>query len=150
MKKSIDVTGLRKLCPDRDTRDRRTIDEIQRDIRARNANGQTTRDRRYESSSDSDSPPPRKKTRGSPPLSGEPDRATVSAMIQGIFGRGRAARTYDDDSDVSDMEAGLDDVLREERRAAAIARREDEEAEREEAAHRAAKEKARRERLSKA
>lgn len=35
MKKAIDVSGLRKLCPDRDTRDRRTVDEIQRDIRLR-------------------------------------------------------------------------------------------------------------------
>lgn len=35
MKKGLDVTGLRKLCPDRDTRDNRTVDEVQRDIRLR-------------------------------------------------------------------------------------------------------------------
>jgi hypothetical protein len=62
---------------------------------------------------------------------------------------GAAPKRYDDvysDED-SDMEAGLDDVEMEERRTAAIARREDMLAEQEEKAKRAAKEKAKRERL---
>lgn len=176
LKRNVDVSGLRKLCPDRDSRDQRTIDEIQRDIRARRATSGTStpreaeaapprklprempreppgrvRQRRPVSSSDSesdlsDTPPPRKRPRDRSPPFKEPDRATVSALIQGMFNRGRAPRNYTADSDDSDMEAGLDDVLQEEKRAAAIARREDQEAERELAAARAAKDKLRRER----
>lgn len=37
MKKSVNVGELRALCPDRNSRDRRTLDEIQRDIKLRNA-----------------------------------------------------------------------------------------------------------------
>lgn len=192
MKKGVDVGSLRKLCPDRDSRDRRSIDEIQRDIRMRKAaaaggSGTSTprggdrgaarpgdrdrdrdrdrgrdprdadrrdsfrdrdrfrdkeRDRRRRSPSSEYDSPPRKRRRDS---FDEPSRGAVSAMIQEMFGRGRAPRRYDDDSG-SDMEAGLSDVEMEEKRALKIARREDELAEKEENARREAKERARRER----
>lgn len=188
MKKSFDVSGLRKLCPDRDTRDRRTVDEIQRDIRLRKGiqppppsaasskpssagPPRDTRDkerdrgrdrrspprsagkvrRRSPSTSDSDSdastPPRKRHAIAGPNFDGDApsSRAAVSALIQGMFNRGRPQqRRYDDDSDGSDMEAGLSDIDSEEKRAAKIARREDQEEERLEAERRAAKERAKR------
>ncbi|KLT44894.1 hypothetical protein CC85DRAFT_310925 [Cutaneotrichosporon oleaginosum] len=189
MKKSLDVSGLRKLCPDRDSRDRRTVDEIQRDIRARK--GVTSGVASATSSKPSSAGPPRdskdlernrardrrsppraagKIRRRSPSLSGSDSdsstaprkrhaiagpnfdgdapasRAAVSALIQGMFSRGRPQRRYDDESDGSDMEAGLSDIDSEEKRAAKIARREDMEEERLEAERRAAKERAKRQR----
>jgi protein SPT2 len=186
-KTSVDVSSLRKLCPDRDSRDRRTVDEIQRDIRARKGgpagapasggrdlrrsdarDGRDNRDnrdrdrvrdrgrdrgrdrdrdrdrdrRRRSPSSDYSLSPPRKRSRSSPP---EASRSAVSAMIQGMFSRGRPLQQYaDDDSDGSDMEAGLSDVEMEEKRALRIARREDDEAEREENVRREAKERMKR------
>ncbi|TXT03836.1 hypothetical protein VHUM_04357 [Vanrija humicola] len=168
MKKTVDVSSLRKLCPDRDSRDRRTLDEIQRDLKgarkppaaappaskpgaprrdsapAAGRAGDTRRRPRSPSTSDYDSEDsdraPRKRGRGSPPPNGEPSRSAVSAMIQSMFSRGRPTRTYHDDYESDDMEAGLSDVEAEERRALRIARYEDDQAEKEEAAHKAAKE----------
>ncbi|BEJ16450.1 hypothetical protein CspHIS471_0510550 [Cutaneotrichosporon sp. HIS471] len=187
MKKAIDVSGLRKLCPDRDTRDRRTVDEIQRDIRARKAlqagtasatsskplsagalrdsrdkerdRGRDRRSppraagkvrRRSASSSDSDSdastPPRKRHALAGPNFDGDApaSRMAVSQLIQGMFSRGRPQQRYDNDSDGSDMEAGMSDIDSEEKRAAKIARREDAEEERLEAQRREAKERAKR------
>lgn len=167
MKKAVDVGSLRKLCPDRDQRDRRTLDEIQRDLKgARKPGaipppaskagaprrdsasagraGDARRRPRSPSTSEEDSDDsdraPRKRGRGSPLNDGEPSRQAVSAMIQSMFNRGRPTRTYHDDYESDDMEAGLSDVEEEERRALRIARYEDDKAEKEEAAHKAAKE----------
>lgn len=194
MKKGLDVSGLRKLCPDRDHRDRRSIDEIQRDIRLRKGiqsgpagiqsgpasassskppstgaakdRGRDIRDRRSpprrspprsagkarrrspstsDSDSDASTPPRKKRAFGGPDFDGDApsSRAAVSAMIRGMFNRGRSQRTYDDYSDEgSDMEAGLSDIDSEEKRAAKIARLEDAKEERAEAERRAAKERA--------
>ncbi|KAL1405421.1 hypothetical protein Q8F55_009052 [Vanrija albida] len=166
MKKSVDVSSLRKLCPDRDSRDRRTIDEIQRDLKAKGKPsapptsasrpgaprrdsastgraGDARRRPRSPSTSEDDSDDsdraPRKRGRGSPPPNGEPSRQAVSAMIQSMFNRGRPARTYNDDYESDDMEAGLSDVEAEEHRALRIARYEDDQAEKEEEARKTAK-----------
>lgn len=187
MKKSLDVSGLRKLCPDRASRDRRTVDEIQRDIRARKGvqsgaasaasskpssagplrdsrdkERDRSRDRRSpprsvgkvrrrspsrsDSDSDASTPPRKRHALGGPDFDGDApsSRAAVSALIQGMFNRGRSKRQYHDESDGSDMEAGLSDIDSEEKRAAKIARREDQEEERLEAERRAAKERAKR------
>lgn len=73
----------------------------------------------------------------------------VSEMIQNMFARpsgGSTRKYYDEFSDGSDMEAGLDEVEGEERMALRIARREDLEEERAEEARKAAKDRARLER----
>jgi hypothetical protein len=58
-------------------------------------------------------------------------KRNISAVIGSIFKRS-ASRTYDDEDDLDDMEAGYADVLREESKSSRIARREEElEAERE-------------------
>ncbi|XP_019172534.1 PREDICTED: protein SPT2 homolog isoform X2 [Ipomoea nil] len=55
----------------------------------------------------------------------EEDGAAAISMIRQMFGYN--PNRYRDDDDVSDMEAGFDDILKEERRSAKIAREEDEE-----------------------
>ncbi|ODN79828.1 hypothetical protein L202_03722 [Cryptococcus amylolentus CBS 6039] len=164
---------LRKLCPDRDTRDRRSVDEVARDLKAKRSKAEMVpvkstarplgarnpgirspkRRRRSTSSESTDSDdsivsPPLKRRPGS---FEEPPRSTISAEIQALFRRPGAApqRRYDDDfSDASsDMEAGMDDVESEERRAARAARLEDQAAEREEREHRARKEALKKQRM---
>ncbi|XP_050363632.1 uncharacterized protein LOC126782422 isoform X2 [Argentina anserina] len=55
----------------------------------------------------------------------EYDPGDISREIRSLFGYNPSA--YADDDDISDMEAGFEDIQREERRSAKIARREDEE-----------------------
>ncbi|TYJ55676.1 hypothetical protein B9479_003579 [Cryptococcus floricola] len=164
---------LRKLCPDRDTRDRRSVDDVARDLKAKRSKAEMApvkstagplgarnpgirspkRRRRSTSSESTDSDdsivsPPLKRRPGSLE---EPPRSTISAEIQALFRRpgGAPQRRYDDDlSDASsDMEAGMDDVEGEERKAARAARLEDQAAEREEREHRARKEALKRQRM---
>ncbi|KAK4685443.1 protein SPT2, partial [Tremellales sp. Uapishka_1] len=159
---SGNLEGMRKLCPDRELRDQRTIDEIQSDIRRRREakEGQPSpiprapqsivrrpvpspKRRRSPSSSSSSAstPPPRSKfPRRSPPVT------DVSAAIRAMFTRpGQAQRVYRDDwSDDSDMEAGMEDVEREERLALRLAKEDDEREEKEERRRREAKEKLKR------
>ncbi|ODO08847.1 hypothetical protein L198_00580 [Cryptococcus wingfieldii CBS 7118] len=164
---------LRKLCPDRDTRDRRSVDDVARDLKAKRSKAEMVpvkstagplgarnpemrspkRGRRSTSSESTDSDdsivsPPLKRRPGS---FEEPPRSTISAEIQALFRRpgGAPQRRYDDDfSDASsDMEAGMDDVEGEERKAARAARLEDQAAEREEREHRARKEALKRQRM---
>ena len=83
----------------------------------------------------------------SSPQSSYPNKGAISAEIQNLFRRpGAAPRRFEDDSDDSDMEAGLDDQEEEDQRATRIARREDAEAEREEAERKAMKERLKRQR----
>lgn len=49
LKKTMGGDGLRVLCPDRTTRDRRTIDQIQKDIKARKGISDTTEKRKSSS-----------------------------------------------------------------------------------------------------
>ena len=172
--KEVGHTDLRALCPDRGSRDNRSIDQIQKDIKARKLGpgvkeakrsrspdkssarrpprpGASSSSRRRPSptpstsTSSSEDEAPRKRVKP------EDDRTKVSAMIQELFRRpgtggqgGRKAVYSDSESD--DMEAGLSDVEEEEARAIRIARREDELAEREERERKARKERLRRER----
>jgi protein SPT2 len=172
--KEVGHTDLRALCPDRGNRDNRSIDQIQKDIKARKL-GSGVKEVKQSRSPDkpSNSKPPRpgisssSRRRPSPSPSTstsssedeaprkrvkpDDDRTKVSAMIQELFRRpgtggqgGRKAVYSDSESD--DMEAGLSDVEEEEARAIRIARREDELAEREERERKARKERLKRER----
>jgi protein SPT2 len=170
--KEVGHTDLRALCPDRGNRDNRSIDQIQRDIKARKL-GPGVKDAKRSRSPDKastskpsrpgvssssrrrPSPSPSTSTSSSedeaPRKKMKPDdeRTKVSAMIQELFRRpggqgGRKAVYSDSESD--DMEAGLSDVEEEEARAIRIARREDELAEREERERKARKERLKRER----
>ena len=126
LNKSIKGEGMRKLCPDRDTRDRRSIDEIQKDIKARKKGAEpeplparvkpkpppipttarpppgTTPNRRQRSPSSSSTSSyeldrPRKRYRDEAQFS-ELSQAQVSAEIQALFRRpGMAQRKYVDD-----------------------------------------------------
>ncbi|PRQ48349.1 putative chromatin SPT2 [Rosa chinensis] len=55
----------------------------------------------------------------------DPESGDISSMIRNMFGYNPTK--FADDDDVSDMEAGFEDIQREERRSAKIARQEDEE-----------------------
>ncbi|KAL6225019.1 hypothetical protein ACLB2K_003873 [Fragaria x ananassa] len=55
----------------------------------------------------------------------DPEDGDISSMIRNMFGYN--PNKFADDDDVSDMEAGFEDIQREERRSAKIARMEDEE-----------------------
>ncbi|WVQ72563.1 hypothetical protein IAR50_002121 [Cryptococcus sp. DSM 104548] len=171
-RKGAEVDELRKLCPDRDTRDRRSVDEVARDLKAKRSKAtfppvmSTARSlgsskspaispkrRRSPSSESVDSDdsivsPPPKRRQG---YLEEPPRSMISAEIQALFRRpgGAPQRRYDDDfsDSSSDMEAGLEDVEGEERKAARAARMEDEAAEREEREHRARKEALKKQRM---
>jgi protein SPT2 len=171
--KEVGHTDLRALCPDRGNRDNRSIDQIQKDIKARKLGAGVKEVKRSKSpDKPSISKPPRpgvssssSRRRPSPSPSTstsssedeaprkrvkpDDDRTKVSAMIQELFRRpggqgGRKAVYSDSESD--DMEAGLSDVEEEEARAIRIARREDELAEREERERKARKERLKRER----
>jgi protein SPT2 len=172
--KEVGHTDLRALCHDRGNRDNRSIDQIQKDIKARKLGAgvkEVKRSRSPDKSSTSRPPRPgvssssRRRPSPSPSTSTsssedeaprkkvkpDDDRTKVSAMIQELFRRpgtggqgGRKAVYSDSESD--DMEAGLSDVEEEEARAIRIARREDELAEREERERKARKERLKRER----
>ncbi|RXK36409.1 hypothetical protein M231_06311 [Tremella mesenterica] len=248
--KKTEIDGLQKLCPDREIRDRRTVDEIHRDIKARktgssssitvdtsrertesrsaspvktkskiiipstsksnlsptiskntsslgNLNRQSQNDGEMKKASSRSISPPKTKLRipiptSARPLSPDlkpvkrqrssatdsetsesdsedeeedygkrrrisnhsqkgvqlPSRDVISSEIQAIFRRpGRTPKpVYEDEDSGSDMEAGFEDLEREERRAARIARLEDEQEERKEKERREAKLRAKRER----
>ncbi|EIW70675.1 hypothetical protein TREMEDRAFT_68167 [Tremella mesenterica DSM 1558] len=208
--KKTEIDGLQKLCADREIRDRRTVDEIHRDIKARktgSSSGATMETSRSRTESRSVSPmkkassrsisPPKTKLRipiptSARPLSPDlkpikrqrssaadsetsesdsedeeedsgkrrrisnhspkgiqlPSRDVISSEIQAIFRRpGRTPKpVYEDEDSGSDMEAGFEDLEREERRAARIARLEDEQEERKERERREAKLRVKRER----
>jgi protein SPT2 len=166
---------MRALCPDRGQRDNRTIDQIQRDIKARKAIGpskttngakQKSPDKESSTINRSHSRPMKRPPSPTPSTSSSSSSASdvprkrpkpndektrVSAMIQELFrrpDRPPPRRVYSDEESGSgsDMEAGLSDVEEEEQRALRVARREDELAEREERERKARKEKLRKER----
>ncbi|XP_020237847.1 protein spt2-like [Cajanus cajan] len=59
------------------------------------------------------------------PFDDEEDEMDISNMIRSMFNYN--PRNFVDDEDDDDMEAGFDEIMREERRSAQIARKEDEE-----------------------